>query len=162
MSRRPERRGEAGLTLVEVVISISIISIALAGTLALVRTGSSSADPMLTHQSAAIAQAYLEEIMSRSFLDPDPNSGSSPCPTKEGSRALYDNVCDYNGLDDSGAKDQDGTAVSGLESWRVRVTVDTTATLGAVTGSTNVIRVDVRVTHDHGPDITVSSYRTSY
>jgi MSHA pilin protein MshD len=151
------------MTLVEVVIALAILSIALTGTLALVRrTSSASSDPMLTHQSAAIAQAYLEEIMSRSFFDPDPNSPAVPCPTPEASRALYDNLCDYHGLDDSGARDQNGSRVDGLGSWRVRVTVDTNVALGAVAGPSDIARVDVRVTHGHGVDTLVSSYRTSY
>jgi MSHA pilin protein MshD len=85
------------------------------------------------------------------------------CPAPEASRDLFDNVCDYNGLDDSGARDQFGAAIAGLSPYRVRVTVDSaSAVLGALTGPANVERVDIRVTHPLPLDITLTGYRTSY
>ena len=56
------------------------------------------------------AEAYLEEILLRDYLDPDT---SSVCPAPEATRDLYDNVCDYALLDDAGARSQDGTPVAG-------------------------------------------------
>ena len=117
---------------------------------------------MVMSQASAIAEAYLEEISLQPFYDPDLGSGGGVCPAAEGSRALYDNVCDYNGLDDSGAVNREGNAVSGLGSYRVRVTVDTTANLNALSASTDVIRADVRVTHTDLVDLTLSGYRTQY
>ena len=78
-------------------------------------------------------------------------------------RTVWDNVCDYNLLDDSGAEDQTATAITGLEPYRVRVAVGTTATLGSIVGpGDDLLRVDVRVTHPNGVDITLSGYRTNY
>ena len=55
---------QRGVTLVELVISIVVISIALAGTLAVMRrTTASSADPMIVRQAVGVAEAYLEEIL---------------------------------------------------------------------------------------------------
>jgi len=153
-------RARSGLTLIELVISIAIFGIALGGALLAVNhTTVHSADPMIQHQASAIAEAYLEEILLRKFLDPD---SGSVCPAPEGARDLYDNVCDYAGLDDSGARDQSGSAVTGLESYRVRVSVDTTATLNGLTGSADVLRVDVRVNHGSRVDLTLSGYQTRY
>jgi MSHA pilin protein MshD len=153
-------RAQDGLTLIELVISIAVVGIALTGALLAVdHTTVRSADPMLQHQGSAIAEAYLEEILLKEFLDPDT---MTVCPPSEPSRDLYDNVCDYAGLDDSGARDQDATPVPGLGDYRVRVSVDTAATLNGLTGSANVLRVDVRVTHGNGPDLTLSGYQTNY
>ena len=152
-----------GVTLVEMAISIAVIGIALAGTLEVVRrTTLASADPMIRRQASAIAEAYLEEILLRSYYDPDLGAGGGACPGAEASRALFDNVCDYHGLDDSGPRDQTGTALAGLEPYRVRVTVDGAATLGALSGSASVLRVDVRVSHGLPLDFTLSAYRTQY
>ena len=94
--------------------------------------------------------------------DPD---DAGVCGAPEASRDLYDDVCDYDGLDDLGARAQDGTAVAGLEPYRVRVTVDQGASLNGLTGAANVLRVDVRVTHALAAlaiDLTLSGYRTQY
>ena len=52
----------SGATLVELVLSIAIVGVAMAGLMAVVSglIGRSS-DPMIEHQAQAIAQAYLEE-----------------------------------------------------------------------------------------------------
>jgi MSHA pilin protein MshD len=164
-TRRSHRAAanQCGATLIELVISIVIISIAILGTLEVMRTTTlGSADPMLLKQATAIAEAYLEEILLKPFYDPDSGAGGGVCPTAEASRDLYDNVCDYNGLDDAGAVDQNGSAVAGLGTYRVRVSVDSAATLGALSGPADVMRADVRVTHSDRVDSTLSGYRTRY
>lgn len=165
------QHAQAGVTLVELVISIVIISVALVGVLLVMnQTTRYSADPMIQHQAVAAGQSYLEEILLKSFRDPslapDPDAGRV-CPGAEAGRALYDNVCDYDGLDDNGARDQLGNAIPGLEGYRIRVDVvcdDAVHTLAgnADCEATDVLRVNVRVTHAGlaGLDITVSGYRT--
>ncbi len=144
------------------VVTIVVIGIALVGTLQALRiTVGGSADPMLVHQATAVAEAYLEEILLKPFYDPDAPAGPT-CPGPEASRDLYDNVCDYDGLDDAGPLDQQGNPVAGLGAYRVRVNVDTAATLGGLTGADTVARVDVRVTHPSQVDLTLSGYRTAY
>jgi len=160
---RPEARGERGATLVEMVISIAIIAIAVSGTLLLVqKVAVHSADPMIERQALAIAQAYLEEILLRPYFDPSLGAAGGACPAPPGSRALYDNVCDYQGLDDPGARDQTGAAVAGLGAYRVRVAIDTAATLGDLSGSADVLRVDVRVTHPSAIDLRLSGFKARY
>jgi MSHA pilin protein MshD len=151
--------GRRGFTLIELVISIVVIGIALSGTLLVIDTVTAhSADPMLAQQALAIGEAHLEEISLRGYLDPD---DGNVCPAAEASRDLYDNVCDYDTLDDAGARDQDGNPIAGLDAYRVRVAVDQAATLGSLSGSAEVLRVDVRVTHPAGIDVTLSGYRTN-
>jgi MSHA pilin protein MshD len=162
MSRRQSEREKAqrGLTLVELVISIVVAGIAVTGTvLAMNMSTAHSADPMLEHQASAIGEAYLEEILLKEYADPDTGI---ICPAPEASRDLYDNVCDYAGLDELGARTQDGTPVPGLGAYRVRAGVDSAATLNGLTGSAQVLRVDVRVTHTSRVDLTLSGYRTNY
>lgn len=164
MSTSPERsRGESGVTLIELIISLSVLSVALLGTLEVMRVSTlGSADPLISKQAVAVAEAYLEEILLKPYYDPDLGAGGGTCPAAEGSRDLWDNVCDYDGLDDSGARDQADNAISGLSNYRVRVTVDTSANLGALSGAATVVRVDVRVTHTNQADITLSGYRTNF
>lgn len=167
---RPAR--QAGLTLVEMVMFIAIVSLGLAGVLLVMNyTSRQSADPMIREQALLIAESYMEEILTKKFLDPSTGT-TRTCPTAEGGRTNYDNVCDYNGLNDTGAKDQFGNAVTGLENYNVAVTVSggTGISLGpstnlvANTGSVRVLRVDLTVTHGNLPDFSLpfTGYRTSY
>lgn len=148
-----------GFTLVELIISIVVISIALSGTLIATNIASKySSDPMVSRQAVSIAQSYLDEILTKKFPT------TLPCPAPPGGgRSVYKNVCDYQGLVDVGPKDQTGTAVSGLEAYTVTVAIDdTAAVLGTLTTGTQVVRVDVTVTRTAMPSVKVSGYRTSY
>ncbi len=156
--------GQSGVTLIELIITIVVISIALTGTLVVIsRTVGGSADPMIVRQAVGVAEAYLEEIVLKPYYDPVLGAGGGVCPASDpNGRPEYDNVCDYNGLDDDGARNQEDAAVADLSSYRVRVTVDAAATLGALSGPTDVVRVDVWVTHPDGVDFTLSGYRANY
>lgn len=170
VGRRPVRSTalafglQRGATLIELVITIVIISISVAavvGTLS--RMTAHSADPMIEAQAVAIAESYLEEIMLKAYLDPKTNT---VCPGPPGSRSLYDNVCDYNGLLNVGARDQSGNPPPGIDlsAYTVTVAVDQSATLNNLSGSGSVLRIDVHVTYVDPSiaDITLSGYRTNY
>ncbi len=144
--------GQHGVTLVELVVSIVIIAVALGGVMMVMNyTLSHSADPVLRQQAIAIAEAYIEEITLKYYTDPDADG--------EASRSLYDDVDDYNGMSHTGAQDQTGTAITGLENYAVSVTV-ASQTFGspAVSG----LRIDVTVTDPAGEALTLSGYRATY
>ena len=83
-------------------------------------------------------------------------------------RHLFDDVCDYDGLSDSGAKDQNGDDLSPeLGSYNISVqVVDSGFSLGPAgapqsAGSGAVVRVDVTVSHSALPDdIRLTGFRT--
>ena len=146
---------QAGLTLVELLVSIVIVGIAASTILGVFSTtAGSSADPMIRHQAAAIAEAYLEEIRLRSFSDPDGSDG-------EASRADFDDVDDYNGLTDVGARNQFGAAIPELSDYTVSVAVSSSSGLGGLS-SADVLRIDVLVTRGSDINYLVSAYRTDY
>lgn len=175
-----------GFTLIEMVISIVIISIALVAVLGVMnRTTAKSGDPMLTHQANSIAHAYMEEVMLRPFCDPDYIAGltnscpadcsSNACSSGCGgsvfdateSRAVFDDVCDYNNLTHTGARNQisPGTVISGLENYVITVSVDDTANLNTLLGGAGqAVLITVDVVHSTRPDIAVSlnAYRANY
>jgi MSHA pilin protein MshD len=154
-----------GATLVELIVSIVVIGVALAGVLAvIVRNALTSADPMIWHQSVAVAEAYLEEILTKNFV----------ADGVEATRALYDDVSDYNNLTNNGcvtttaacpalgdcACDQNGNPIDGLRSYAVSVQVIAEDLNG--TGAANALRVQVTVAPPAGGAITISGYRTNY
>lgn len=172
MSGPTYQRKQRAMTLIELIVSIVIIGAATLGVLSVMSfTTRHSADPMVQEQATLIAEAYLEEILLKPFLDPSPNT-TQICPAAEvAGRINFDNICDYNGLTDVGARDQFNVPVTGLENYTVGVTVtgDATVQLGpAANQITNtatvvrVLRIDVRVQGPRATDFTLTGYRTNY
>lgn len=88
---------QRGVTLIELIIFIVIITVGLVGILTVMNiTTRSSADPMVRKQAAAMAEAVLEEVLSKSYCDPD-LAPPSCVVSREAGRALYDDIEDYNG-----------------------------------------------------------------
>lgn len=145
------------MTLVELVITIVIVGIAAAALYsAMAAIGGRSADPLLRQQSLAIAEAYLEEILLQPFLD----SGGTVCPAAPASRANFDNVCDYNGLNDNGARDSRGQAIAALANYRVQVAVSQQAWAGLA--ASDALLVQVTVTDPAGQALRLDGYRARY
>ncbi len=144
---------QAGMTLIEVIISIVVIAIAVGAVLGLfaINVGR-SADPMIVRQGVSIAEAYIEEISLKDFLDPDGIDG-------ETARVDFDDVDDYHGLSDAGAADQFGNPIAALAGYTVDVAVQPSAALPGVAAG-DALRVDVRVRFAPYLDFTLSTYRT--
>ncbi len=182
---------QAGFTLIEIVISIVIVSIALT-TLILLTAKSTerSVDPLLQEQAIAIAQAYLEEIMQKDFCDPDWDPDSNPatvtdcpvdCPPLGGAcsackamgvgwttetRPNYDDVCDYVGTDNPPLDQSGNPFATGLGNYTVTVAVDDTVTanLNGLTGNNGlVVRIDVTVSNPSmRSDVEISGFRANF
>jgi MSHA pilin protein MshD len=146
-------RRERGATLIELTISIVVIAIAASAVLGLLsRTAGRSADAMVMSQAVAIGEAYLEEIALKAFADPDGTDG-------ETTRAAFDDVDDYNGLVDNGARDQFGVALTSLTQYQVTVTVGTSTALMGVPQA-DAERIDVRVTYPGNGVVLLTGYKT--
>jgi MSHA pilin protein MshD len=146
-------RCERGATLIELTLSIVVIAIAASAVLGLLsRTVGRSADAMVMSQAVAIAEAYLEEITLKAYADPDGVDG-------EATRAAFDDVDDYHGLVDVGARDQFGTALAALAQYSVTVSVATSAALTGVPQADSE-RIDVRVTYPGNGVVLLSGYKT--
>ncbi len=146
-----------GLTLVELVIAIVIVSVAFVGMMSVYSSlMSHSADPMIYQQSLAIADSYMEEIASKDF----PDSFSGTCPAPPANRAEYLSVCDYHGFSEAVIKDVAGNDL-GLNGYGVSVTV---AAAGAALSipANDALLVTVLVSHPLGDSLSVSGYRTRY
>lgn len=146
-------RHQQGFTLIELVIAITVIGIAMTGVMgAFSAVAVRSADTLVMEQAAAIANAYLDEICSKPFVDPDGSSGES-------ARAAFDDLQDYQGLVDVGAHDQRGVALAGLDDYTIRVSVVATALAGIP--AARVRRIDVSVSQGNLV-VNLSRYRTRY
>jgi MSHA pilin protein MshD len=147
-------RRQAGTTLIELVIAIVIVSIAVSAVLMVFSMNvGQSADPMIRYQAVAIAEAYLEEISLKAFADPGGGDG-------EANRTLYDDVDDYHGLVDVGARNQFDAALPGLGDYTVSVTV-TQSALPSILATDNYL-INVTVTHAANINFTLSAYRPNF
>ena len=148
-------RAQRGVTLVELVIAITIVAIAATAVMGAMSTVTTrTADAMVQQQAVALAQAYLEEVLQRPVGDPD---GIEP----ESGRGSWDDIDDYNGLADTGARDQFGNAIAELSGYNVTVAVVPTSAMTGVP-STAARRVDVTVTGPGGVTVALSGYRTGF
>lgn len=146
---------ERGMTLVELVISIVVVSIAVSAVLGVLSTNvEHSADAMIVSQAVSIAEGYLEEISAKPFDDPDGIDG-------EASRADFDDVDDFDGLADAGAEDQFGNPIPALAAYTVAVSVTPSGVLPSVPAG-DALRIDVRVTQLPYVDFTLSAYRARF
>lgn len=146
-------------TLIELVVSIVVIGIAVTGTLMVfTSTAKRSSDPMVLQQAMAIGKSYLEEIIAKDFPT------TVPCPSPPaGGRAVYSNVCDYSGLSDIGATDQNGNSIAALSNYNVAVTIDTTtASMAGLVAGTDIVRIDIDISHPEINGVTISGYRAAY
>lgn len=139
----------------ELVISILIINIAVAGVMLVYATVlRSSANPLIDRQARAVAEAYLDEILQHPIDDPDGVA-------EGGTRALFDNVADYGGLNEA-PTDQTGTAIAGLADYTVLVSVTNSTAIGPAgqqPAAGRSQRVDVQVDHAAGLGVLLSGYR---
>lgn len=178
---RYSARPPHGLSLIELLIFIGIVSIALAAVLrTFVQAGSASADPLLRRQALAIAESLLEEVqlMPFTFCDSEDASvetassaaGCAGAPEAIGPETgetrtglpSFDHVNDYHGFSMAGIKDLTGTAVAGLESYSASVSVAPANlhTLGAASG--DVLAITVTVSGPGGTQIALTGYRSRH
>jgi MSHA pilin protein MshD len=174
-------RAQLGISLVELIIFIIIVSVGLAGILSVFNlTSQKSADPQIRRQMLAVAEALLEEVELKPFTycDPDdPNAAtaanSAGCTGGTGgandesklplgpeggeTRPTFDNVSDYNGLNLSPASDINGTTIAG---YSATVSVTQQQLEGSIPLADS-LRITVTVTH--GSDsLSLSGYRLRY
>lgn len=185
-NRRAQR--QSGLTLIELIIFIVIVSVALTGVLLVLNTTvKSSADPLVRKQMLAIAEGVMEEVRMQPFTWCDPNdpqaatatsaasctsaaddqlttapgtgSTSGGAETRGSTTAPFDNVADYNGAVIT-------TNIAGANlpagySADVTVAQDALGPAANPVPSSASLRITVVVSHG-SERLTLDGYRTRY
>lgn len=137
-----QRNRQKGVTLIELVVVIVILAISLYGvTTSLSGALSRSSDVVPQTRALALAQSYLDEILSKRFDEHSVPRGIPPCRTNctdegdfddleggESTRDTFDDVDDYHGLDEGFGRptplqDAEGNTRTGYDEFRVRVSV---------------------------------------
>lgn len=160
----PNRHDQRGLTLIELIMFIVIVSVGLAGILLVINTVvKSSADPVVRKQSIAMADAILEEVLLKAYT-PSATYDTTGANCAAPDRSLIDDVDDYKCFDGSTtAKKISGNQMIDLSTtgplpdhW---AKVDVTAV--TVSGA-SMKKVTVTVTDPSNAVYALSGYRGNY
>lgn len=141
---------------------IVIVSVALVGILSVLNlTTMRSADPVVRKQTLAVAEAMMEEILSKNFSNPAGGfTPATPGNPTQAERPNFDDISDYNMTGGwtwtARSLANVGTDIPGLEAYRVSVAV-AALTLSTVAGS----RISVTVTGP-GETVTLDGFRANY
>jgi MSHA pilin protein MshD len=144
-------RTERGVTLPELVITIVVLGVGLAGVLlAFNQSIAASADPLQRKQMLSIAEEMLEEIRLRSFVPAAP-AAAAGC-----ARAAFNDIDDYAGYAQPDVCDLDGNPIPALAGYAVAVAI-------AGTPLNGVPAKRIAVTVSRGTDtLTLVGYRTGW
>ena len=159
---------QRGVSLVELIMFIVIVSVALAGILLVLNvTTKGSADPLVHKQALAAAESLLEEIQLQDFSPPSGVSSAGTMNDVFADRAaVYHTVLDYHQfpLDDGMGiyPLNGGTPITGLENYRIKATVEPLAADWNGVLAASAVLITVTVTVPQGTPIEISGYRTDY
>lgn len=146
---------QKGLTLIELVVFIVVVSVALAGVLSVMNLVTrSSADPMVRKQSMALAEAILEEVLLKDYSDTDGSEAGEV-------RATFDDVMDYDGVTIAGNDTLGSSPVAALSGYSAAVTV-TDRAVGPGGNALPMKEIKVEVTDPFNQKLSIVGYRANY
>ncbi|MBK8970680.1 MAG: prepilin-type N-terminal cleavage/methylation domain-containing protein [Hahellaceae bacterium] len=147
-----------GFTLIELVVTIVILGIGVAGLASLMSQAMVRGTDAIVHtRLVSVGRAYLKEVQGKPYAE---GGATSTCSIQqeEGNRMAFDDVDDYNGLNEKPPRTQISTAINQYAGIRVSVSVACAGTeLGLSSG--NLKRITVTVRDDSGPLQVFVAYR---
>lgn len=172
------RHQQAGFTLIETIIVIVLVGAMMAGMTSLFVTNvGNSHRPYLRQKALAVANAFMDEILRKRWNEATPlgggcvNTGSGACPAGPAAigigadgetRATYDDIDDYNGLNQSPPQDSSPAAMPGYTGYTVAVAVTQPAAAWNGVPAADVRLITVSVTSPSNETIAVSAYRVNF
>ncbi len=157
---------QCGLSLIELIVFIVIVSVGIAGILSVINiAGKGSADPMIRKQVLSVAEAMMEEVLSKDFSDPYPDAFPAvPGNPAQAERPNFSCVGDYHmtgGWKWTGVRSlvDTSTNIAGLENYTVAITVEEMALNGLASAKSKRVTVAVSGGNE---TITLVGYRTKY
>ncbi|WP_077529250.1 type IV pilus modification PilV family protein [Vreelandella utahensis] len=159
---------QSGATLVELVMTIVIISVAIAGVVgAFSLVSGRSANSLFQTRAVELGQFYMDEILAQKYDDATPVGGVPPVSdcnisAEEGSnRSAYDDVDDYDAIDNAPPRTAEGTPLPGYDGFEVSVTV---FCAGSEVGlpDLDAKRIDLSITGPADSEFSLSAYRANF
>lgn len=174
---RSARQQQAGFTLIETIIVIVLVGAMMAGMTSLFMTNvGNSHRPFLRQRALAVANAFMDEIQHKRWNEATPigggcvNTGAS-CPTGPAAtaigtdgdtRATYDDIDDYNGLNQTPPQNSAGANMPGYDGFTVNVSVVQPGGSWNGIPAADVRLITVSVTSNSNETIAISSYRVNF
>lgn len=176
---------QSGVTLVEMIIAIVIISIASVALLqGLGLQTQRNVDPMIQTQAQALARQFLDEAMSRTFfetsadprVDPsisqaealDSATDTSARDNNATNRLAFNNIFEYQDYNQP-AQNIDGSSIDELSGYQINIDIDHSPglILGTITNPVAscppaIFLITVTVTDPRGQSVQLQGYRASY
>jgi MSHA pilin protein MshD len=143
-------RARRAFTLVEAAVSCVIVAVMLTAALTTASAAKARQQKAVDRQRGLfLAQSMMSEILDKAYVDPGPLPLFGPEAAEIGKpRSVYNDVDDYNGLNDTPPQYASGTPITGYSRWSRVVKVEwvTSANL-AVTSltETNLKKITVTV-----------------
>ncbi len=167
---------QQGATLVELVMTIVIIGIAIAGVVgAFSLITGRSADPLNQTRAVALAQLYMDEILARSYDESSKVGGGKVDATDfdcaflgaesaETTRDDYDDVDDYHAITNAIPEDGGGNPLPGYDNFRISITVscagDDISEMSLA--NSDAKRIDITITDPSNATYLFSAYRGNF
>jgi MSHA pilin protein MshD len=154
---------QRGISLIELIMFIVIISVALVGILLVMnQVTRHSADPLIRKQAMAIAESLLEEVELQDFIDQG-DGVTTACPAASAvsttNRASDYHIVDcYKTLTTTTGINNESLGLSGTYTANVGIAA---AALGTVAAG-SAVRITVTVTDPQNNQIAIDGYRTKY
>jgi len=169
---------QAGATLVELVMTIVIISVAIAGVVgAFSLIAGRSADPLNQSRAVALSQLYMDEILAQKYADGSPlgggevNSANADCGAAIGAdnvggvteiRSTYNDVDDYDELSSAAPENSEEDPLTGYSGFSVSVSVVCAGTDVGFVNDYEAKRIDITITDPSGNNYLFSGYRGNF
>ena len=169
---------QAGFTLIETIIVIVLVGVMMAGMTALFMNNvSNSHRPYLRQKALAVTNAFMDEILRKRWNEATPlggncvNTASGACITGPAvvaigidgeSRATYDDIDDYHGLNQSPPQDSSGTDMPGYSGYTVDVSVVQPGANWNAVPAADVRLITVSVTSSSNETLSISAYRINF
>jgi MSHA pilin protein MshD len=156
-------KSQHGISLIELILFIIIISVALAALLSVLNiTTQSSVNPLMRKQALSIAESLLEEVELQDFSNPIGGfAGGTVLTATQANRAKFDDIFDYNSFTTTGIYPADGSGIgiTGLANYNVSVTV---VPIAWVAVASDAAQITVTVIDPSGQSLETVGYRVNY
>ena len=167
-----------GFTLIEIIVSVVAFGVLMAlFMVAFAPNVVRGTSPLFSIRAAELGQSYLDEILGKRFAENSPPGNGLRCGEAGGpgvcsaigidggeTHVTFDDVDDYNGLNEMPPIDSSGNARNGYDNFRVQVSVAQAQNADALTGVNNADakRITVTVTAPNGGIFVFAAYKANF
>lgn len=158
---------QKGVTLIELIITLVVIGIALSAVVSVLTPNfSRSSDPIWQARAVELIEAYSDEIQAMRFNEASPIGGGfdNNCDTtaEETDRNQFDDVGDYNSVNDSPPELLLGTLGAGYNGFRTEITVNCVGVSFGFPSDNYIKRISIQITGPTGAVLQMAMHKGNF